>query len=121
VRSCVICDKVNDEEEIPFHTCFKNWNDSAQAMESDIILEGFRRSLDDHGLMYRYMVGDADSSVYAKIQSQVLYPGRIPVEKIDCINHAVRGLNSKLYSIINCTTYSKEIRDSIKAVINRYY
>lgn len=129
IKTCVICDKYADpatedqnisHNPAPPHTCYKNWTDSSQSMEADIIVEGFRKSLPDHGLIYRYLVGDADSSVYAKIQSQVVYPGRLPVEKIDCINHAVRGLNSKLYSIVNSTGYAKEDRDLIQSVINRY-
>lgn len=128
IKTCVICDKYegtcNDEDAdghtAPPHTCYKNWTDSSQSMEADIIVEGFRRSLEDHGLIYRYLVGDADSSVYAKVQSQVVYPGRLPVEKIDCVNHAVRGLNAKIYSITNSTGYAKEDRDLIQSVINRW-
>lgn len=110
MKTCIICDRFSrdDTAEIPTHSCYKNWTDSAQSMESDIIVSGFRRSLDDHGLIYRYMVGDADSFVFAKVQSQVIYPGRIPVVKVDCVNHAVRGLNSKIYSIVNCTSYLKK-------------
>lgn len=120
MKTCSICDQVSNQDDIPDHTCYKNWKDSAQSMEADIIVDGFRRSIDDHGLIYRYMVGDADSSVFARIQSQVVYPGRIPVEKIDCVNHAVRGLNSKLYHIMNTTSFLKNHRDMIKSVINRY-
>lgn len=78
IKTCVICDRISNHEASPSdHHCYKNRNDSSQAMEADIIVDGFRRSLMDHGLIYRYMVGDADSS--AKVQSQVVYPGRIPV------------------------------------------
>ncbi|OXA41635.1 hypothetical protein Fcan01_23885 [Folsomia candida] len=96
IKTCVICDRISNHEASPSdHHCYKNRNDSSQAMEADIIVDGFRRSLMDHGLIYRYM-------------------------KIDCVNHAVRGLNSKLYNIINCTSYLKQHRDMVKAVINRF-
>jgi len=29
------------QKEAKPHTCYKNWHDSSQAMEADIILEGF--------------------------------------------------------------------------------
>lgn len=88
-------------------------------MEADIIVEGFRRSVADHGLIYKYMIGDADSSVFAQVQSKVVYPGRVPVEKQDCINHAVRGLNSKIYSILHNTAFEKRHRDLIESQISR--
>lgn len=88
-------------------------------MESDIIVEGFRRSIDDHGLIYRYFIADADSSVYSKIQTNVAYPGKMAVEKIDCLNHGVRGLNSTIYGIIKNTAYAKAHRDIVEKEISR--
>jgi hypothetical protein len=122
VKTCVVCDKKREEEEeIPEHVCFKNWSQSSQAMEADVIVEGFRKSLEDHGLIYKYLIGDADSSVFSKIQMQIVYPGRTPVEKVDCVNHGVRGLNSKLFAITNNTAFDKQDRDTIIACINRYF
>lgn len=36
-------------------------------MESDIITEGFKCSLEMHGLMYKTVIVDSDSSVYQSI------------------------------------------------------
>lgn len=141
-KTCVICDKYknsqsssnsqtaladSDEEEespgtsdgqdessaLPEHNCYKNFSGSSQSMEADILVEGFKCSLQQHGLIYKYLVGDADSSVYARIQKEVIYPGRTPIEKHDCVNHAVRGLNSKLYHLIDNTAYSKRDRNEV--------
>ncbi|KAH8022336.1 hypothetical protein HPB51_023389 [Rhipicephalus microplus] len=43
------------------HVCYKNWNQSSGAMESDIIVEGFQRSVEMHGVEYRTFIGDGDS------------------------------------------------------------
>jgi len=77
VKACVICQKrkaESEEEETDNnddHICYRNWDGTSQGMEADIIVDGFRKSLSEHGLIYRYMVGDGDSSVYGQIQSRV--------------------------------------------------
>jgi hypothetical protein len=120
MKNCTICDKSpSSGENAVEHDCFKNWTASSQSMEPDILVEGFRRSLFDHNLVYRYVVADADSSVYSKLQTNVVYPGRIPIEKVDCKNHGVRGLNSKIYSIIHNTAYAKPTRDLIEKTLSR--
>jgi len=111
VKSCKQCEYNPDK----LHICHKNWDLSAQAMESNIITEGFREVFDKHQLIFKYVVGDADSSVYAKIQQTVSYPGRIIVEKIDCANHAVRGLNSRIHRILKNTAFVKKDRDIIRS------
>jgi len=55
-------------------------------MEQDIIVEGFRQSLVQHGLIYKYYIGDGNSSVYARIVKKVSY-GR-DVIKLECTNYA---------------------------------
>lgn len=84
-------------------------------MEADIIVAGFRKSLSDHGLIYKYVVGDADSSVFFKIKSTIHYPGGIEVQKIDCVNHGLRCLNTKLHGISKMTTLDKRERDIVKS------
>jgi len=38
--------------------CFKNWNFPSTAMEADIIVDGFKRSLDMHNLIYSRLIGN---------------------------------------------------------------
>ena len=73
---------------VPSHKCFRNWTGSSCAMESDIIVEGFKRSESMHGLRYMWMIGDGDSSVYLSVTMGVPY-GR-HIQKVECSNHAVK-------------------------------
>jgi hypothetical protein len=40
------------DELIPEHNCHKNWYGTSTAMESQIILEGFNKSLEMHGVKF---------------------------------------------------------------------
>lgn len=53
--------------------CYKNWNRSSGAMGSDIIVEGFQRSIEMHGLEYQTFTGDGDSSTLDQILTTVEY------------------------------------------------
>ena len=72
------------------HQCFKNWDSSSQAMEADIILEGFLKA-NEYGVRYMTIIADGDSSTYARIQEEVPVCGR-HVKKGDCANHVCKCL-----------------------------
>lgn len=67
-------------------------------MEQNIIVEGFRQSIEQHGLIYKYYIGDGDSSVYTRIVEQVSY-GR-DVIKLECANHITRNLHDGLRKLV---------------------
>jgi len=71
------------------HTCFKNWNDSSSPMETDIILEGFKRAEKDHGVRYTRFIGDGDSSVYPMLIAEVPGWGRA-IQKVECAKHTCK-------------------------------
>ena len=54
--------KTSDDNP-PQHICFLNWDSSSSAMEADIILEGFCKCEEQHGIHYIEFIGDGDSSV----------------------------------------------------------
>lgn len=83
-------------EDIPVHKCFKNWSGTSTSMETDIIIEGFRTSIDTHGLKYLTLVGDGDSSVYNKLMEIKPYGPQTGIKKIECKNHLLRNFSSKL-------------------------
>jgi hypothetical protein len=56
-------------------------------MEAQIIVDGFLSSVDMHGLKYKKLVGDGDSSVYNKIKNIKPYGPNFYVEKFECRNH----------------------------------
>ena len=86
-KYCCICSIAESKkEDPPRHHCYKNWDGSSAAMESDIISEGFRLSESMYGLRYMRIVGDGDSSVMSTIVQTVPYG--MFVTKIECANHA---------------------------------
>lgn len=95
-KYCCICAKA-ENKGVPVlqHKCFKNWGGSSTSMESDIILEGFRTSIQLHNLKYTKLVGDGDSSTTKKLQEVKPYGTKL-VQKIECVNHLLRNFCQKL-------------------------
>ena len=88
-KFCSICSRADNLNQHPAkHTCFKNWNSSSSAMETDIILEGFLQCEIQHGLRYISFIGDGDSSVYPTLISSV--PWEYAITKIECANHCIK-------------------------------
>jgi hypothetical protein len=79
------------------HRCYKNYEGTSTGMEQTIIVQGFRASEEMHGLRFKFMIGDGDSSVYARVQKSVRYGPR--VVKLECANHMVRCYTDKLYKL----------------------
>lgn len=81
-------DKISKiDQELENHNCCQNWGDtqSAGSMESSILAEGFAKSIAMHGLCYRYLIADGDSSTMSKICKTKPY-GAVPVYKFECVN-----------------------------------
>ena len=99
-KYCSVC-AVAENKGVPpkQHKCYKNWDGSSSAMESDMIVEGFRAAETMHGVRYMRMVGDGDSSVHANIQTNVSGWGR-HVAKIECANHSVKCYRNRLEKIV---------------------
>ena len=93
-KSCVTCDK--NQDKIPPHKCYKTWSEPPNGMESDNILSGFQSSIETYELVYNKFIGDGNFSVHAKI---IIVYGDFQVEKIECMNHVLRNLTSKLLDI----------------------
>ena len=89
----------NAGKEAPVHMCYRNWNGSSPAMESDILVEGFRQAETTHGVRYMHLIGDGDSSVLSSIHERVPVWGRY-VRKIECVNHALKNYRAKLEAIV---------------------
>jgi hypothetical protein len=99
-KLCYICSAAQNKNESPrAHTCFKNWSDSAQSMESDIILDGFQNCEKVHGVRYMKVIADGDSSVYSSIIQNVAGWGPY-VQKIECANHACKCLRTHLEQLV---------------------
>ncbi|KAJ8912412.1 hypothetical protein NQ315_013479 [Exocentrus adspersus] len=98
-RYCSICAQAENKSQPPNeHVCYKNWTGTSTSMECDIIVEGFKRSLDMHGVIYKRLVGDGDSSVYKKLIENKPY-GNVLVEKIECRNHLLRNFCKRIMDV----------------------
>lgn len=107
---CALAEKSSFEAKE--HLCFKNYNGPSTSMESEILVEGFKSSIEQHGLIYSKMVSDGDSSTYAKILEARPYPD-ITVEKIECKNHLMRNFCNKLQALTSDTKYLPKDRKKI--------
>ena len=56
-KQCAVCDQF-PKSDPPEHTCYRNWNGSSSAMETDIIIEGFKEYIQQHGIKYTKFIGD---------------------------------------------------------------
>lgn len=93
-KFCMACAKGSATDT---HLCFRNWNGSSTAMEAEILAEGFKCSEDMYGIRYTKFIADGDSSTYKKILET--QPYSVTVSKIECRNHLLRNLCTKLRNI----------------------
>lgn len=106
-KSCPICSRAASKNiEAKNHVCSKNWKGTSTAMETSIILEGFKKSVEMHQLKYVKLIGDGDSSVYKKICLDKPYGSSVTIQKIECTNHLLRNFITK------CIELSNKIRSS---------
>lgn len=66
-------------------------------MEAEILVEGFQKSEEMHGVQYLSFVGDGDSSVFAQLKEKVSYGQNI--KKTECKNHVIKNYTSALYKV----------------------
>jgi hypothetical protein len=122
---CFICCIHAKSDPKPQHTCFKNWDKGASAMEASIMLEGFKQSMEFHGLVYKTLIGDGDSSAFFNIKYVYDKPemGNLLVEKIECKNHAVRRMNVNLAALLrqkSIPSYQKKHLKNRSSLIGKY-
>lgn len=113
-KYCLICTRsVNKSEQPPEHTCFMNYSGPSTGMESSIIVEGFKESLAQHGVIYHKFVADGDSSTYKRILESRPY-GDLIVTKIECKNHLLRNFCNALVKLSQDISYPSEVRKILK-------
>ena len=99
-KFCTVCDTAQRRgTESKKHKCYKNFdrNASSTSMESDAIVEGFKTSMEMHGLIYKMVVADGDSNVFKSIRDNDPYRDyKVQVNKIECTNHLLRNLCKKI-------------------------
>lgn len=81
-------------------------------MESTILVEGFKNSIQMHNLIYARLISDGDANTYAKLLQSRPYKN-ITIEKIECRNHLLRNLCNKLQALSTDTKYLIKYRKYI--------
>lgn len=81
-------------------------------MESEIITEGFKKSLEMHNLIYGRLISDGDANTYSKILQARPYPN-FTVEKVECRNHLLRNMCNKLAALSTETKFILKYRKYI--------
>lgn len=118
-KYCTLCTRYQAKEvEPPSHHCFKNFSGSSTSMEADILVEGFRTSVEMHNLKYKAVIADGDSSTYKRILEARPY-SNVTVEKIECRNHLLRNFCNKLHNIVSNCTYPLKLRKILEGNIGR--
>ncbi|XP_047993637.1 uncharacterized protein LOC125232064 [Leguminivora glycinivorella] len=120
-KYCVTCARASSKNTTPsVHQCTINHKGSSTSMEQAAIVEGFKESVQKHGLIYSQLIADGDASTYKNIVDNRPYPG-INVEKIECSNHLLRNYNGKNINFAKDTSIPLPQRKLLKAAdrINR--
>lgn len=120
-KYCAVCAKAEKLNKEPTsHKCYKNWgrDQSSTSMEADTIVEGFKTSIEKRGLIYSKYIADGDSSVYKKIIQANPYPD-VFIEKIECRNHLLRNLATKIKEIARTKGRFGKLRNVIGSRILR--
>jgi len=112
-KFCTVCNMAERKSLEPkSHKCYKNFDSKASStsMESDTIVEGFKCSLEMHGLIYKTVIANGDSSVYQSIKNNAPYSEQmVTVKKVECTNHLLRNFCKKLKAMAE-TIQPKEYR-----------
>ena len=110
-KYCDVCLKADTfNKEAPSHTCFQNWSESSQAMEADIILEGYQECESKHGIRYTRFIGDGDSSTYKTLIERGPYWCK-ELQKLECSNHACKCLRTHLENLVTSHPQHKKVLD----------
>lgn len=82
---------------------------ASTGMESEILVEGFKKSLEMHNIIYGRLISDGDANTYSKILQTRPYEN-FTVEKVECRNHLLRNMCNKLAAISTDTKYLLKYR-----------
>ncbi|XP_064211833.1 uncharacterized protein LOC103314328 [Tribolium castaneum] len=116
-KFCMICSRQKERSPTD-HVCTKNHIGSSGSMESQIILQGFKTSVEMYNIKYNTLIGDGDSSTYKKIIEGRPY-NNLTVEKIECRNHLLRNLRGKLKSLVGDRKFPLQNRKLLEGKIMR--
>ena len=94
------------EEHKP--NCQKNTKCSSGAMESEGASIAFGRSVQLHNFGYMNMLGDGDARTFARLLQDAPCGADNPIEKIECVNHVTKRLETALRNLVEKKKAQKE-------------
>lgn len=122
-KYCFTCDRAAKAnlQTVPDHHCFKNWGGSSSSMETDVIIQGFKSSIEQHGLIYETLIADGDSSVFGSLDQLNIYEDQgIVIKKIECVNHLLRNMTKSLKKLAQGSSGPKHLRDILLLRYRRF-
>ena len=69
-------------------------------MESDGIIEMYRRSINNYCIRYNPFIGDGDSSAYSTIDRERPYDATVFVRIEECVNHVTKRMETNLRRMV---------------------
>jgi hypothetical protein len=118
-KYCHICEPQKEKGVTDInHKCNINFEGPSTQMESDIIVEGFKKSLQQYGIIYNEFIADGDSSVHKRLLEAKPYEN-IQISKIECKNHLWRNFRNKLKNIGSNKNFQIQYRNKLKHNTNR--
>ncbi|KAJ8886532.1 hypothetical protein PR048_012743 [Dryococelus australis] len=66
-KFCSTCSQAKSRGSPAAHKCYLNYKGASTVMESQAILDRFSQCVDKYGLLYRYYIGDGDSTIHTQL------------------------------------------------------
>lgn len=111
------------------HECNKNHTGSSPAMEVEMAVILWTRSL-DYNFRYTTLLSDGDSKAFSRIQELQVYGPEIQIVKEECVNHVSKRLRTALKNVVNDCKKKKitlggssygSLKESTIIKLQRYY
>jgi len=116
-KCCYRCSVSAPDADPVDHVCTKNFTGPSTGMEQTIIVEGLTHVYREHGLWVKFVIGDGDPSVYARVRERA--PRGSLVLKLECSNHMTRNYTSKLHAVRQNTKFPLAARKVLTDTIPR--
>ncbi|KAK4324624.1 hypothetical protein Pmani_004737 [Petrolisthes manimaculis] len=102
-KYCHVCEK-NKDNEGDWYTdhepkCYKNFEGSSPAMETEGWMCLWKRSVEKCKFRYTTVISDGDSKAYSTIVNEKIY-GEVEIRKDDCINHISKRVGKALRNYV---------------------
>ncbi|KYM99964.1 hypothetical protein ALC62_09280 [Cyphomyrmex costatus] len=84
------------KNHVEFGECEANHVGPAGNMEVSAMIEMFQRSEENHGVKYKYYIGDGDSKMYTGVIQSQPYGEDFIIHKKECVGHVQKRMGKRL-------------------------